>query len=262
LPGLAGSQNGSYHPKRGKSMLNYREETYGELMAGVYDQWYESCDSAAITALNRLARGGRALELGIGTGRIALPLHHSGIEVHGLDASESMVARLRMKPGGDKIPVTIGTFADMAVEGQYELVFVVFNTIFALLTQEEQVRCFRNVAQHLCPTGVFLIEAFVPDLARFSDRQAVRIASLGENEARLDASQHDQATQQITVQHIFLSHQEVRLYPIKLRYAWPAEFDLMARLAGLRLKERWGDWQGEPFSSHSVKHISIYEHGE
>ena len=171
----------------------------------------------------------------------------------------AMVARLRTKPGGDKIPVTMGNFADVAVEGQYDLVFVMFNTIFALLTQDDQVRCFRNVAQHLCPAGVFVIEAFVPDLTRFSGEQSVRTISLGENEARLDAAQHDPAAQRITVQHITISKQGIRLDPVMLRYAWPAELDLMARLAGLRLQARWSNWQGEAFSSQSTKHVSIYE---
>ncbi len=155
-------------------MEPYREETYGERFAGIYDDWYAEVDDATVATLRELAQGGRALELGIGTGRVALPLQQSGVEVHGIDASEAMVARLRAKPGGERIPVTLGNFADVAVEGQFSLIYVLVNTFFVLLTQDEQVRCFENVARHLTPEGAFLIEVFVPDLTRFADRQAVR----------------------------------------------------------------------------------------
>jgi SAM-dependent methyltransferase len=237
----------------------YQEETYGERIAGIYDEWYGSYDEAAIDCLARLARGGLALELGIGTGRIALPLQERGVQIHGIDASESMVARLRLKPGGDRIPVAFGSFADVAVEGQFSLVYVPFNTFFALLTQEEQVRCFRNVARHLLPGGVFVIEAFLPDLTRFVSRQTVRAISIETGELRLDASQVDPVSQVITSQHILLTGQGVRLFPVKLRYVWPAEMDLMAAAAGMRLQHRWGTWQGAPFTADSGKHISVYE---
>jgi SAM-dependent methyltransferase len=243
-------------------MDNFREETYGERIAGIYDEWYAEYDIAAIVALSQLAQGGRALELGIGTGRIALPLQQTGIEVHGIDASEAMIAKLRAKPGGESIPVTLGNFADVAVEGQYALIYVLFNTFFALLTQEEQLRCVHNVAQHLEPRGVFVVEAFVPDLTRFSGQQAVRAVRVSNDEVRLDASQLDPVLQQITSQHMVVTEQGTRLYPVKLRYVWPAELDLMARLAGLQLRHRWSDWKGEVFSAESGKHISIFEHAE
>ncbi len=240
-------------------MDHYREDTYGERIAGIYDEWYADYDEAAIAALVELARGGRALELGIGTGRIALPLQRLGVEVHGIDASEAMVAKLRAKPSGESIPVAVGSFAEVAVEGRYDLIYVLFNTFYALMTQEEQVRCFQNVAQHLDRNGVFVIEAFVPDLVRFQGRQTVRAVNLKEDEVRIDASQLDPLSQQISSQHIVLSEGGVRLYPVKLRYVWPAEFDLMARLAGMRLRQRWDNWKKEPFTADSGKHTSVYE---
>ena len=243
-------------------MDDYREDTYGERIAGVYDDWYAEYDNATVTTLRELAQGGRALELAIGTGRVALPLQQSGVAVEGIDASEAMIAKLRSKPGGDKIPVVMGNLADVAVEGQYALIYVLFNTFFALLTQEEQLRCFRNAAEHLSPQGSFVVEVFVPDLARFSGRQAVSVGRMNENEVQLDASQLDPVNQQISNQHVVLTEQGIRLYPVKLRYVWPAELDLMARLAGLQLNRRWGDWQKAAFSADSGKHISVYEHAQ
>ena len=241
-------------------MEDYREETYGERIAGVYDQWYSTFDQAIIQTLSELAYGGNALELGIGTGRIAIPLLNSGINVQGIDASESMVARLREKPGGDKITITMGNFADVAVDGQFSLIYVVFNTFFALLTQEEQVLCFQNVARHLAPGGVFVIEAFVPDMKRFTDSQAMRVIRIGENEVQMDVSMHEQDKQQITSQHVLLSENGNQFYPVKIRYAWPSEMDLMAKLSQLQLKERWSDWKRNEFTAESGKHISVYEH--
>jgi len=239
-------------------MESYRPETYGDRIAGIYDDWYGGYDEAALATLRELVQGGRALELGIGTGRIALPLLRSGIAVEGIDASAAMVARLRSKPGGHRIPVALGDFADVAVEGEYDLIYVLFNTFFSLLTQEDQVRCFRNVARHLAPQGSFLVEAFVPDMVRFSGGQAVRAVSVSEDQVRLDVTEIDPVSQQITSQHVVLTEQGVRLYPVKLRYAWPAELDLMARLAGLRLRQRWGNWQQAAFAADSRTHISVY----
>ncbi|MFP3898306.1 MAG: class I SAM-dependent DNA methyltransferase [Dehalococcoidia bacterium] len=241
-------------------MDNYREDTYGERIAGVYDAWYDEYDEATVAALLELAGGGRALELGIGTGRLALPLQRSGVVVEGIDSSQAMTARLRSKPGGDRIPVAIGDFADVGVEGQYSLVYVLVNTFFALLSQEEQVRCFRNVAQHISPEGSFVIEAFVPDLSRLSARQTVRVADITDNEIHLDISRIDPVSQQITAQQVVLTEQGIRRYPVKLRYAWPSELDLMARLSGLELKQRWGDWRKGAFSADSHMHISVYGH--
>jgi SAM-dependent methyltransferase len=239
-------------------MDRYHAETYGDLIAGIYDEWYNEYDNATIGTLSELAQGGPALELGIGTGRIALPLQQAGVAVEGIDASESMIARLRNKPGGDTIPVTLGDFADVAVQGEYALIYILFNTFFALLTQAEQVHCFRNVAEHLGPQGSFVVEAFVPDLGRFDRGQTVRTIDLSENAVRLEASQHDAVTQQIVSQQIVLTEEGVRLYPLKIRYAWPTELDLMAELAGLQLRHRWADWRKAAFSADSGKHISVY----
>ena len=241
-------------------MDNYREDTYGERVAGIYDDWYTDYEHAMIEVLEQLAQGGRALELGIGTGRIALPLQAKGVPVDGIDASSAMIAKLRSKPGGDKIQVTLGNFADVAVDGQYALIYVVFNTFFALLTQAEQIRCIANAARRLEPGGHFVVEAFMPDLSRFRGQQSLRVVSIGDNEVRLDASKTDPIAQQITSQHIMLTASGLQLYPVKIRYVWPTELDLMSRLAGFQLKQRWGDWNKSAFEVDSGKHISIYEH--
>ena len=241
-------------------MKNYTEETYGERIASVYDQWYSEVDPALVQTLFELAHGGNALELAIGTGRIALPLLATGLSVKGVDASESMVSKLRQKPGGDAISVAMGNFADVPVEGQFSLIYIVFNTFFALLSQDEQVRCFQNVANHLLPTGVFVIEVFFPDLGRYDRGQTVRLDRIGENETQLDVSEFDPVDQVITSQHVHLTEGGIHFYPVKLRFAWPAEMDLMARMAGMRLKYRWGDWRRGAFTAQSGKHISVYEH--
>ena len=238
----------------------YSDETYGERVAGVYDDWYPDYDSHAIDTLAELAHGGRALELGIGTGRIALPLSAKGVEVHGIDAAESMISRLRSKPGADRITVTKGNFADVPVEGEFALVYVVFNTFFGLWTQDEQVRCFRNIAAHLSRDGCFAIEVFVPDLTRFIHGQANWATKVTVDEVVLDISRHDSTTQRVNSQTVVITDGNVRLYPTQIRYAYPSELDLMAQLAGLRLRERWNNWKREPFSSESGKHISIYQH--
>lgn len=240
-------------------MDDYEADTYGERIADVYDSWYAAFDEHCIELLAALARDGPALELGIGTGRIALPLRQRGVVVHGVDASPAMVAKLRAKPGGDAIPVTMGRFSDFALDGRFALAFIAFNTFFALLAQEEQIRCMETVTRHLAPGGRFVIEAFVPDLARFVANQTVRLVGLESSEVRIDASQLDLAQQRITSQHIVLTERGARLYPVTLRYVWPSEMDLMARIAGMRLEHRWADWKRAPFGADSTKHISVYQ---
>jgi SAM-dependent methyltransferase len=237
----------------------YSDETYGERVAGVYDEWHSEYDPLAIDALAELAQNGKALELGIGTGRIALPLSERNVAVYGIDAAPSMISRLRSKPGADRITVTQGSFADVAVEGEFALVYVVFNTFFALSSQEEQVRCFRNVAARLTRGGCFVIEAFVPDLTRFDHGQANWATKVTEDVVELDVGRHDQATQRVTSQKVVITDGNIRLYPVQIRYAWPSEIDLMAQLAGMRLRERWSSWKREPFTSESGTHISIYQ---
>jgi SAM-dependent methyltransferase len=242
-------------------MEGYGSNTYGDRVAEVYDDLYERAFDVvgAVETLARLAGAGRALELAIGTGRIAIPLASTGVEVAGIDASQAMVAKLRQKPGGRYLEVHMGDFADVGVDGPFSLVYVVFNTFFALRSQEDQLRCFRNVANRLGDIGVFVIEAFVPDLSRFDRHQRVEVTNLQLDEISLDTSRHDPVTQRIDAQHVFLGGERPRLYPVRLRYAWPSELDLMARLSGLGLRERWSGWRKEPFTSDSLNHVSIYE---
>jgi SAM-dependent methyltransferase len=244
-------------------MKGWQADTYGERWAAFYDQWVGEgrvgmTTDATVEVLAELAGGGRALELAIGTGRVALPLAQRGVDVHGIDASESMVGKLRDKPGGEAIPVTIGDFADVAVDGSFDLVYIVFNTFFALTTQEDQARGFANVAERLSPNGAFLLEGFVPDLSRFDQGQTVRALRVDLESVDIETSRHDPATQTVTSQHVFVSEEGIRLQPVHLRYAWPSELDLMARLAGLGLRERWGGWDRSPFDATSGAHVSVY----
>jgi SAM-dependent methyltransferase len=241
-------------------MDDYGPSTYGDHIADVYDAWFHppSDPGAAVDFLAELAGSGPALELAIGTGRIALPLATRGVEIQGIDASAAMVAKLREKPGGTDIPVTMGDFADVQVEGRFRLVFVVFNTLFALLTQDDQRRCLRNVADHLTDDGVFVVEAFVPDLARFDRGQRVDARQVELGRAFLEVSRHDAGNQRVSSQLVVLEETGFRMFPVELRYVWPSELDLMAELAGLRLRERWGGWNREPFTGE-LTHVSVYE---
>lgn len=240
-------------------MSSYSHETYGERVAGIYDEMYSDYDPRAIDALADLGGKGPVLELGIGTGRIALPLTEKNVEVYGVDASAPMVEQLRVKPGGDRIKITLGNFAEVPVEGKFPLIYVVFNTFFMLGSQEEQVQCFRNVAEHLAPGGCFVIEAFVPDVTRFSGGQVNWATKITPDEVLLDVGKHDAIAQRVVSQKIVITEGNIRLYPAQMRYCWVSELDLMAQLAGLHLRERWSDWKREPFTSESGKHISIYE---
>jgi len=232
---------------------------YGDSWAGVYDEHHAGMDpSAALEFLAGLAGDGRALELAIGTGRVAVPLAGRGVTVEGVDASEAMVARLRAKPGGERIPVVIGDMAQVPVQGPFGLVYLVFNSLFGLLSQAGQAGCFRGVARVLGPGGAFVIECFVPDLARFDRGQRVQATAVTEDSATIEVSRHDAALQRVTSQIITLDRQGVHLGPVALRYSWPGELDLMAAAAGLRLAERHGDWDRRPFGSGSAKHVSVY----
>ena len=233
--------------------------SFGEDTAKRYDNVERGDEVEAVAWLEQMAKGGPALELAIGTGRIALPLAARGIRVDGIDLSTAMVALLSTKPGGADIDVTMGDFADVAVPGKYRLIYVVFNTLFNLLTQDEQVRCFENVADHLTDDGVFVVEAYVPAfLHRLRDNQYVEAEAIEVGEVKLDVLRHDMSTQIIEESHVSLSPAGVRVNPIVQRYAWPAELDLMARIAGLRLKERWAGWNRGPFTSDSDNLVSVY----
>lgn len=241
-------------------MDGYDASTYGERVAEIYDATTEGHLDVAATVdlLAGLAGDGRALELAIGTGRVALPLAARGVPIDGIDVSSAMVARLRAKPGGDAIRVIMGNFADVGVDARYRLIFVVFNTFFALLSQEEQVRCFANVAEHLDGDGRFVLEAFVPDPARFDRSQRISALDVGVDQVRLDVSRHDTVNQRVDSSQVVLTEAGVKLYPVSLRYAWPTELDLMAQLAGLHLRHRWAGWHREAFSSDSSMHVSVY----
>ena len=245
----------------GGKMNDYGPATYGDRIAEFYDRFHPGAGDATaqLRALTALAAQGAALELGIGTGRVAIPLAEQGVAVHGIDASEAMIDKLRTKPGGASIPVTIGDFSEVPVDGTFALIFAVFNTFYALTTQEDQVRCFQRVARRLADGGVFLIEVFVPDPARFTRGQSVGVTNLESDRVTLDVARHDPLGQRVDSRHLVLSESGTRIYPVQLRYAWPSELDLMARLAGLRLRDRWSDWTGAPFTAASSSHISLYE---
>jgi SAM-dependent methyltransferase len=235
---------------------------FDERVAARYDESAaEMFDPAVLEPvvdfLAELAGDGRALELGIGTGRVALPLTQRGVPVHGIDLSQSMVAKLREKPGGEDIDVTIGDFATTTVDGTFSLAYLVFNTIANLTTQEAQVACFRNVAEHLEPGGCFVIELGVPELRRLPPGETMCVFHASPTHWGVD--EYDVANQGLISHHFNLVDGRFELLSMPFRYAWPAELDLMAQLAGLRLRERWSGWKREPFTSESTKHVSVWE---
>ncbi|MFG2791531.1 class I SAM-dependent DNA methyltransferase [Streptomyces sp. NPDC048419] len=234
---------------------------FGESVAAGYDVSSAEMFAAdvvrpAVDLLAELAGDGRALELGVGTGRIALPLSARGVEVHGIDMSRAMVERLRAKPGGDTIGVTIGDFATARVEGGFSLAYLVFNTIGNLTTQDAQVDCFRNVADHLEPGGRFVVEVGVPDLRRLPPGQ--NAVPFHVSEGRLGFDEYDVATQSMTSHHVRVRGGDTEYFSVPFRYVWPSELDLMARLAGMRLVDRWDGWTREPFTSESRQHVSVW----
>lgn len=241
---------------------HYGARFFGEREAAVYDEHEaEMFDPAVVTpivdVLAGLAGGGAALEMAIGTGRIALPLTERGIRLHGIDASAAMVARLRAKPGNDAVEVTIGDFSATRVDGQFALVYLIFNTIFNLKTQDEQVACFQNAATHLESGGHFVVELGVPNLQRLPPGQDVLAYHVDARSMSFDV--YDVVTQGLTSNHFVIDDGKINSYPVEGRYAWPSELDLMARLAGMPLRERWAGWKREPFTSLSRSHVSVYE---
>jgi SAM-dependent methyltransferase len=241
-------------------MDEYGPETYGEHVADVYDEWYRQLHDVGqeATVLADLAAGGRVLELGIGTGRIAIPLAARGVEVHGIDTSPAMVDKLKAKPGGDQIAVTIGDMADVPVDETFALVFVAFNTFYMLTTQEDQVRCFRNVASHLAPGGAFLVSGFVPDLSMVEQGEYVSAREALLDRVRLDVTTYDRMNQRLNTTQVRITEDGVRFVHAQLRYAWPSELDLMAQLAGLSLESRWSTFDKLPFTDASAFHVSVY----
>jgi len=243
-------------------MAQHDDGWFGEDVASRYDDDAEIYAPEAVDPvvdlLAELAGGGPVLELGIGTGRIALPLSQRGVQVHGIDMSRAMVARLREKAGADAISVTIGDFATATVDVSCTLVYLVFNTISNLTTQDAQVACFRNAAAHLRPGGCFLIENGIPSLRRLPPGQ--RYVPFHVSERRLGFDEYDVAVQGLVSHHLTIEPDgTARTISVPFRYTWPAELDLMARLAGMRLRDRWSGWRREPFTGESEKHVSVWE---
>lgn len=247
-------------------MEGYDERTYGERWAPFYDDLYGDLEDSVVDLLARHAGNPpRALELGIGSGRIALPLRKKGVDVSGIDVSEEMVGLLKAKPGGEGIDVTMGDFAAVPVDDTFPLIYLAFNTIFGLLTQEAQVRCFQNVADHLEPGGRFIIDCFVPDLKRFDHHNTrVGVSSIpSADEHTVEMTIYEPVTQRLST-HIVkrLVDGQTVVLPVEIRFAWPAELDLMARLAGLELEDRFGWYDLRPFNERSTSHMSIYRKPE
>jgi SAM-dependent methyltransferase len=227
---------------------------YDEASAEEFDPWVVD---PIVEFLAERAGGGRALELGIGTGRIALPLARRGVPVHGIELSKAMAARLRDKQGGEDVGVTIGDFSTTTVDGSFSLAYVVFNTIMNLTTQEAQVACFRNVAAHLEPGGSFVVEVMIPELRRLPPGEIFVVFESGDDSWGIDA--YDVANQGLVSHHLSVVEGELERVSMPFRYVWPAELDLMARLAGMSFRERWGGWKREPFTSDSRTHVSVWE---
>jgi Methyltransferase domain len=238
------------------------EDHFGERVAARFDERYaDQADPSVVEPivdlLVGLAGDGAVLELGIGTGRIALPLAGRGVPVHGIDLSEAMVARLQAKPGAEKVAVAIGDLATRRLDGEFSLVYLVFNTIMNLTTQELQVACFENAAAHLRQGGCFVIEVGVPDLQRLPPGETFRPFHVSDR--RLGFDEYDIRRQGLVSHHYEVVDGAFERSSTPFRYVWPSELDLMARLAGLRLRERWSDWNREPFTSDSRKHVSVWE---
>lgn len=237
---------------------------FDELVAARYEEasaemFGDDAVRPAVDFLVGLAGSGDALELGIGTGRIALPLSQRGVRVHGIDLSTAMVERLKQKPGGQDIDVTIGDFSSTKVDRRFSLAYLVYDTIENLTTQEAQVACFQNVAEHLEPTGCFVVEVEIPQLQRLPPGETVRPFAV--KPTRLGFDEIDIATQRFTSHHYLISEGKCDVISMPYRYVWPAELDLMARMAGMVLRERWEDWTREPYTADSPSHISVWQKG-
>ena len=243
-------------------MERYEPATWGDRYAPAYDELLSLMapgeTEAAVEVLFELAGGGPALELGIGTGRVALPLVERGIDVHGIDASPEMGEKLRQQPGGDRIPFTVGDIAAVTIEGQFRLAFAVHNTFSLLLTEEDQIRCLQNVARQLTDDGILVIEAAVP--VQPDERgQSFTIWSIEDDRLMVSFSKHDPVTRSMKTLELWLSDDGIRTFPSRERPLPPAELDAMAEQAGLRLRDRWDNWDRTPFTASSTYHVSVYE---
>ena len=234
-------------------------KSFNSNVARHYDDQLRGDEDDAATFLTELAGDEPALEFAIGTGRIALPLAAKGVTVDGIELSEAMVARLREKLGGDALHVTIGDMSATRLERQYGVVYLVYNTVFNLLTADAQVCCFENAARHLTKDGVFVVETAIPSAWISPDRsEYVKAEHVGLNEVRLDVVRYDPVTQIFDESHVRLTASGITMVPIVLRLITPGEMDLMARIAGLRLVERCGSWRRAPFDASSRSHVSVY----
>ena len=217
-----------------------------------------SDEGEASEFLARFAEGGAALELGVGYGRVAVPLAERGVRVVGIETSRSMADLLRRHDAGGQVEIVLGNFADVPVGEQFELIYCVFNTFFCLLSQDEQVRCFVNVADRLKPGGVFVLQTYVPDPAHVAQSQFIKTTQVEVGGVGLLASTHDRANQVISQQQIVVTGEGTKLYPAMFRYVWPSELDLMARIAGLSLAERWAGWSREPYTAAVGDYVSVF----
>jgi SAM-dependent methyltransferase len=238
------------------------ENYFDERIAKAYDaKWANLAEPAvvdpAVNFLAELAGTGAALELGVGTGRLALPLSRRGVRVQGIELSPAMVAQLQAKPGADTIGVTIGDFATTRVGGTFTVAYLVRNTIANLTTQDQQVACFGNVAAHLEPGGRFVIELYIPELQRLPPGETIRAFTV--TPTHLGFEEYDVATQIAYSHHYWMVDGKLETFSAPFRYVWPSELDLMARLAGMTLRERWSSWAREPFTSDSRSHVSVWE---
>jgi SAM-dependent methyltransferase len=243
------------------SEVDHDAGEYGARIADQYDDIYEGVfdTDGAVALLAELAEGGAVLELGVGTGRIAIPLSEGGVEVYGVDGSPVMLERLAAKPGGARIPTSCGDFTEVRVDREFSVVALLINTIYALADQDAQVRCFANAARHLQPGGRFVIEAWVPDPPGNDDRLRVRGRRLATGLAGLVIEDHDPTRQLLSTTQIVVGEDgRIVSFPVVHRYAWPAELDLMAKHTGFALEHRWADWRRAPFTRYSENHVSVW----
>lgn len=242
-------------------MVGWDARTYGKNWSKIYDTlpWPEPQET--VEFLSEWTAGGPVLELAIGTGRVAIPLTERGVEVHGIDSSEEMIEVLRQKEGGKDIKVELGDISGFTVSQSYSMTFLILNTIYALQSQEEQISCFASAAAALQPGGHFIVEAFMPDPTRFRRNSWTQVHDIGLGHMVMEADKHDPSTQQIWEQHLHFRDGGVELFPAFLRYIWPSEMDLMARLAGLTLVHRYGGWNKDQFTARSGNHVSVYRRG-
>ena len=240
-------------------MKNFNNATYGQKIAAIYDSLYSNLkNDEIIEFLNEYSNTNPVLELGIGTGRIALPLQNMGHKIYGIDSSESMINKLKEKPRGKEIQTELTDFENFNLNIKFSLVYVVFNTFFGILTQKGQVNCFKCVSKHLKSDGAFILETFVPDLSRFDRDQRTSVTHIELNKILTEYNIHNRNNQNVICQYHLITESKNQLFPLKIRYAYPSELDLMANLAGLKLTERYSNWKKEMFTNSSNSHISVY----